>query len=71
MSGESMFLCSKHSTHSTVVASVAQWLEHLSLDRGVVGSNPARAFDFFRHLFSLYIDRHIRVDLSDDEHYLF
>ena len=29
---------------------------------------PLGAFDFFRHLFCLYIDRHIRVDLSDDEH---
>ena len=30
----------------------------------VVGSNPPGAFDFFKHLFCLYIDRHIRVDLS-------
>ena len=29
MSGNECFLCSKYSTHSTVVASVAQWLEHL------------------------------------------
>ena len=31
---------------------------------------PLGAFDFFQHLFSLYIDRHIRVDLSDDEQYV-
>ena len=37
---------------------------------GVVGSNPLGAFDFFQHLFCLYLlDRHIRVDLSDDEQY--
>ena len=26
--------------------------------------------NFFQHLFCLYIDRHIRVDLSDDEQFL-
>ena len=63
-------LCSWYSTHSTVVAWVTQWLEHLSRDRGVLVSNPAWAFDFFQHLFCLYIDSHIRVDLSDDEQYV-
>ena len=29
MSGNQCFFCSKYSNHSTVVASVAQWLEHL------------------------------------------
>ena len=46
MSGNRCFLCSQYLTHSTVVASVAQWLEHLSWDRGVVGSNPARGIWF-------------------------
>ena len=53
-----------------MIASVAKWLEHLPWDRGVVGSNPARGISFFQHLFCLYIDKHIRVDLSDDEQFV-
>ena len=50
--------------HSIVIASVAQWLEHLSWDRDVVGSNPARGIWFFFPTFVLFhIDRHIRVYL--------
>ena len=56
-----------YSTHSTVVASVAQCLQRLSWDRGVVRSNPARASDFFQHFCSVF-RRHIRVDLFDDEY---
>ena len=41
MSGNRCSLCSQYSTHASMVASVAHWLEHLSRDRGVVGSNPA------------------------------
>ena len=49
-------------------ASVAQRLEHLSWDWGVVGSNTARGIWFFP-AFILYIfRRNVRVDLSDDEH---
>ena len=48
----------------------SQWLEHLSWDGGVVGSNPARGIWFFSSICSVYIDRHIRVDLSDDEQYV-
>ena len=56
-----------YSTHSTVVASVAQCLQRLSWDRVVVRSNPARASDFFQHFCSVF-RRHIRVDLLDDEY---
>ena len=60
--------CWKKSDVPTVVASLAQLLEHLSWDRGVVCSNPARGIWFFP-AFVLYIfRRHVRIDLSDGEH---